>query len=330
MAESLINSIARLRVIEKRLISKDQAARLVSAPSYEDALRLLREAGYGRDISQQEGEGDEIERIISAELAASYQEVEELMPERHKDITGVFRMRHDVTNIKLLYKLRLMGQELKSAKLDEGGVYGEEELKSAMASGDYSMMPKQLEKTLEKLDVDTYYGADPMQVSLAIDNAYVKYGLSHGNAFVRKYFKALAEFNNLLIIIRGGSEGFMPAGEFTEAELLNFAGAFKKDPAKLTEMIADVFTESKLRKEIRAAYEAYLASGSPSAFEGARDEYLIRLASEGRQDIDSPAPIVGYMLAREREAAVVRLILTAKRSGISMDFIKERGVGLYG
>lgn len=337
MAESLVNSIARLRVLEKGLLTKEHVARLVSCQGYEEALRLLREAGYGQKRADKESgasaigaEDDELERMIACELANTYATVDELMPERLKNITDAFRLRHDVINIKLLYKLRLLKQNTEAVQLDAGGIYDEGKLKKAMASGDYGFMPKQLKAELERLDVDTYYGADPKEVSVAIDNAYAAYGRAHSNAFVRKYFKVLADFNNVLIILRGGSEGFMPEGEIGKKELDAISKLMPDEPAKAAERIADVFTQSPVRKAVRQAFDLSLNEGGASAFEGARDEYLITLASEGKTDIDSPAPIVGYMLAKEREASVVRLILTAKRSDIPMNTVRERGVALYG
>lgn len=334
MAESLVNSIARLRVIEKRLLTKEHTARLAASQSYEEALRLLREAGYGQQTDS-EGDAagakdDELERLIAKELAGAYSTVDELMPKHYKSITDAFRLRHDVINIKLLYKLRLLGQSAEGVSLDAGGIYEGEKLKKAVATGDYGFMPKELSSELERLDVETYYNADPRAVSVAIDNAYAKYGMAHPNAFVKKYFRALADFDNVLMIIRGGSDGFMPEGDIKLAELNKMAAQFNSEPAKLPELIADVFTQSPARKAVREAYELYLKEGSAAAFEGARDEYLIKLASDGKSDIDSPAPIVGYMLAKEREAAVVRLLLTAKRSDIPMNTVKERGVALYG
>ncbi len=328
MAESLVNSIARLRVIEKRLLTSEHMARISAAQSYEDALRILREAGYGQNTDAEvSAADDELEQMIARELAAAYSTVDELMPERFRGVTDAFRMRHDVINIKLLYKLRLLKQSAEDAQLDLGGIYEGEKLKKAIASGDYAFLPKQLGSELERLDVDTYYGADPRAVSVAIDNAYAEYGMAHPNAFVRKYFRALADFDNILTIIRGCADGFMPEGEITRAELEKMSARFASEPAKLCDMIAD-YSHPPVRRAVREAYELYLKTGSASAFEGARDEYLIKLASEGKADIDSPAPIVGYLLAREREAAVVRLILTAKRSGIPMNNVKERGVAL--
>ncbi len=329
MAESLVNSIARLRVIEKRMLTKEHIARLSACRSYEEALRLLREAGYGQ-AQQESGEadGDELERMIDAELISAYALVDELMPESRRDITDAFRLKHDIINIKLMYKLRLLGQSLNSAPFDIGGIYDRAVLEKAITTGDYGFMPKQIRNELERLDVDTYYGADPKAVSCAIDSAYARFGREHSSAFVRRYFKALADFDNVLIVLRGG-DSFLPVGEIDERELLSFAQKRETNPEGAAELIADVFTQSKLRKAVRAAYERSLKAGA-AAFEGARDEYLIALASEGRQDIDSPAPIVGYMLAREREAAVVRLILTAKRSDIPFNTVKERGVELYG
>ena len=138
MAESLINSIARLRVIEKKLLSKELVSRLLAAPTYQDALRTVREAGFGSGFDTAAAKcGDELEGLVTAHLSETYSLVSELMPERLAYVTEVFRMRHDLTNLKLLYKLRLLGGDLESAELDPGGIYDEKALREAIASAEF-------------------------------------------------------------------------------------------------------------------------------------------------------------------------------------------------
>ncbi|MBR6428761.1 MAG: V-type ATPase subunit [Clostridia bacterium] len=327
MAESLINSIARLRVLEKGLLTRETVGRLKSAKSFEECLRILGESGWGTP----EPDTDEIDSLTDARLRDTYALMDELMPKRYKKLVEVFRMRHDLTNIKLLYKLRLRGVSADAAPLDRCGAVDGETLKKAVARGDYSMLPKRMEKELEALDVDTYRGADPARVSYRLDSAFIEYAAGSGFAFAKQYFGALADFTNILGLVRGvGADMLLPCGELDAAKLQKLKAALAASPEKAGETIKGPLESGALLEAARAAVEDYAKTGRVSAIENARDEYLLALASERKSDIDSPAPIVGFMLAREREAEVVRLILTAKRSGMDSRAADERSVALYG
>lgn len=328
MAESLINSIARLRVIEKKLLTKEFIGRLLAAPDYAECLKLLAEAGCA--VNAPEG-ADEIDALTQARLCEAYSLCDELMPKRFAPITSAFRLRHDVLNVKLLYKLRMIGGELSGARLDFGGLIDGEKLKEAVAKGDYSALPKPICSALEELDVATYKNPDPRLVSSRIDSAYIEYAHGVHSPFTREYFGALADFTNVLAVARGfGEEFYLPCGEYSFDELRAVSEALSAEPERVPGLLKGPLETSPLKERIREAFEAFMKSGSTAAIERARDDHLIALASRNRADIDSPAPIVGYMLACEREAEVVRLILTAKRSGIPVSALEERSLTLYG
>ncbi|MCR5808294.1 MAG: V-type ATPase subunit [Clostridiales bacterium] len=329
MAESLINSIARLRVIEKKLLPKETVARLCQAASYEECLKILREAGYSSPEASDDA--DEIEAMTKARLTETYGLMMELLPGSSAHSAELFRMRHDMTNVKLLYKTRLVKGDIEGAKLDFGGIYPEAALKKAIASGDYSLLPKPIADALEELDVITYRDPAPQTVSRKLDSAYTAYARSSGNAFVKKYFSALADFTNLLAVVRKmPEESFLPAGEYPAERLTALRDAIENAPQKAPDIVRSALEPSRLKQAARRGFEEYLKTGRTAAIEKARDDYLIALASEGRNDIDTAAPILGYMLAREREAEVIRLILTAKRSAIPMSAVEERSLTLYG
>mgnify|MGYP000845338050 FL=1 len=64
--------------------------------------------------------------------------------------------------------------------------------------------------------------------------------------------------------------------------------------------------------------------------EKARDDYLLSLVNGHRHDVMTIFPVVGYYLARDREAKAVRLIITVKRNGLDDNLISERLRELYG
>ena len=350
MAESYINSIGRLRVVEKRLLSQEQLSRAAASDSYSEAMRLITEAGYGH-IADTDG-GDDIEHLIESEMASAYAFVDELT--LGSGTTDVFRMRSDITNIKLLMKLRLQKSD-ETPRLQVGGIYSESTLKNGVASGDYSFLPKQIANALERLDVSMYKHPDPRRLSTAVDSAYIGYALSIKNSFVREYFKATADFDNIAVLLRMKAMGaaqsqyedcLLPAGNISR-ELLESAYSFTDD-AVASNVIFNIFEQDdEVRRErevLRAAFFKALRGGSAAAEGGAacanadifvlereRDGYLMSLAAKHKNDINTVAPIVGYMLAKEREAHCVRLILTCLRNNLPQTVIEERMSGaLYG
>lgn len=86
----------------------------------------------------------------------------------------------------------------------------------------------------------------------------------------------------------------------------------------------------EMKAELQKALEEYAQSGDAAALERARDNALMRLASRGKNDIDTIAPVIGFLLAKRQEAKVVRLIMTALRNRLGADVIAERMRMLYG
>ena len=61
-----------------------------------------------------------------------------------------------------------------------------------------------------------------------------------------------------------------------------------------------------------------------------RDDYLKDMIEEHRYEPLSMLPLVGYMIAREREAAAVRMIMTALINRFPVDKLRERLRDMYG
>jgi V/A-type H+-transporting ATPase subunit C len=60
-----------------------------------------------------------------------------------------------------------------------------------------------------------------------------------------------------------------------------------------------------------------------------RDDYLLALIKEQRHDMFGIGPLLGYYVAKQREAAAVRMVMTAKQGGIDADVVTKRLKDLY-
>lgn len=340
-AEGYINSIARLRVIEKRLMGRDTIERAASAATFEEALMVFSECGYevsDTEDSEQFQEADPMESAIQAELDFTYRTVDELAMKNRT--IEVFKLRTDIVNLKLLLKLRLQGAEL-GIPLQKGGVYEEAVLRAMVKTGDYSSLPREISDALEMLEVEMYKKPDPRRLSTVLDSAYISHAYKVKDPFVREYFRATADFDNLIMLVRMRACGMnaedykkclLPEGSLKASALVSAYDM--SDDEIISRVIFDPLEPNDgiriLRERMRDSFAACSRGKGASALELGRDNYLISLASKGRHDISSIAPIVGYMLAKEQEVRCVRLILTAKRNDLPRSVIDERLGELYG
>lgn len=323
--DSAIYGVARIRCHEKGLLSQERLARLVDA-SADEAVRQLVDAGYG---SLPEATIEDADRLINSELNDSYTLVREVSFK--PEVTDVFLMKADVHNLKLLLKLRLTGSS-EAPAIMQGGNYPVETLELMVRDGNYRELPVEFKEALIKLEQGFQTQVDPVAVSVALDRAYTEYAYRVGDKFTKEYFKIQADYNNLLSLLRlcamnvGADklrsvllpEGYIPLSKLIaniDAPLDSLGKAVGTGPA---------------RDGIIRGIDALIKTGDISSVEKERDDDLMRLASKGKLEAESIAPVIGYLLAREQEAKCIRLILTAKRNDLDDTIIKERLRELYG
>jgi V/A-type H+-transporting ATPase subunit C len=86
---------------------------------------------------------------------------------------------------------------------------------------------------------------------------------------------------------------------------------------------------SDYRRIMAAAFAEYQKTGSLYMLEKARDDYLLAMLEKARNDMFGIGPLMGYYIAKQREAAAVRMVMTAKLGGISAETVAARIKELY-
>lgn len=323
---SALYGVARIRSAERTLMNRERLRRLADM-SADEILRQLVESGYG---AMPDAGSEDTEALIAAELTRAYDLVREVTTD--PAMTDIFLMEADIHNLKLLIKLRMTGSREEPA-LMHGGVFDEKTLAKCVEQGDYSPLPKLLGEALASVEESLIGSApDPARLSTVLDDAYIRYAYKYGNAFVKEYFAAFADFTNIAALMRvramkGERARFasliVAPGDISRETLMR---AFDMSYEALTRLVCSGKTADAMARGIEAAAR----TGHIANLERERDDYLIRLTSLGKDDTDTVRPIVGYLLAKRQEARDVRLILTTKRNGLSDEVINERMRLLYG
>ena len=319
---------ARISALEKSILSGPTVRRLAES-SLDDVMRQLMDVRYG---GLPDAQPSDCERMIENERLAAANTIRELSPE--PQLTDLFLLQTDVQNLKILIKARLLGGA--DTALSEGGLYALETLSEAVQTQNYRELPERLCDALNEMERRLKINVEPQTVSIMLDYGYLCHAMETvrtcGEPFIRQYFAALCDFDNVLTFLRMRAMG--AAREDLKSMLLPEAGirhdtllaAYELSFDALNKVLCDSVASDALNKGLTAM----AGSGSIGQLEKARDDYLLSLVNDHRHDVMTIFPIVGYWLARDREAKAVRLLIAAKRNGLDDSVITERLRALYG
>ncbi len=316
---------ARVMALESKLITNEKLTRLIEARDFETAMRQLVEFGYGQSAS-------DFETMIQKELSETDALLAELSP---SDVfTRIVRAGRDYANLKVIIKLLMRGLALDSVPLVSGNI-NVETLRRAISENNYVDLPDHIKKALGYIDRQFAIAADPSVIGVALDRAYAKeirdLTAQMNNELVTTYFTVYFDLSNIIAMLRVRASGaskdtfdraFLKGGRIEKRTLLN---AFDLPD----ENVLSAAGRGGYAAILADAYEDYLKTGSLYMLEKKRDDYLLSLLKKHRYDMFGIGPLFGYYIAKQREAAGVRMVMTAKQGGIDADVVTKRLKELY-
>ncbi len=317
---------ARVMALEGRLISKDKITRVIEAKDYDAAMRTLGEIGYGQPAPA----GASFEQLIEKELTEADALLGAISPS--EIFTRIMRTGRDFNNLKVLIKLLMQDKPLGSVALSPGNI-PVDTLKNAISENDYRDLPDTMTAGLQYIDRTFAAAADASIVGIALDRAYAKEirGLlkEMKNPLVTEYFQAFFDLTNFIALMRVRASEY---GKETFERVFVKGGTIDKSVyAKAFDATNEniLTAVGEYRGAIAEAFADYLKTGSLYMLEKARDDYLLSLIEKMRNDMFGIGPLMGYYIAKQREAEAVRMVMTGKLGGISEETVAERLKALY-
>lgn len=304
-------AVGRIRILETKLLPASFFERLLKTASVQEALRLLAETDYSAETL-----AVDYEAAFEAELEGVYRFLRGLTDDAPELL--VFLHRWDVHNLKLLVVADGRGQPSRL------GVIPFTKLKRMVAAGDYTGLPREIAATLAQLPE-----SGPERAA-ALDQAYYRYGqriLDKGPVLLRDYWRARRDLLNLMIFLRLRKKG-VSAQEFTR---------FMVEPGVLDRNLLEQYAENQLPLTKVLAYTPYrnLGPGEEGMeralpdLERTIDNLLLEMIAEAKRIPLGLEPLIGYLLAKEREILNLRLVLTGKLNKLPEETVRRRLRNVY-
>ena len=319
-----ISSLLRAR--EPRMLSRDKAERMLDAPNFEDAAKMLTDSGY-EDMSQMSVK--QIETALSDRRAAVFHELETLVP--NTAALDLFRLKYDYHNAKVLVKSEAMHRN-DASLLSSSGRVAPETVQKRFQEDRLRDLPGELGSAAEEARNLLARSANPQLSDFLLDKAYFREMNALADEldsdFARGYVALLADSTNLrsaVRILRMGKdigylqEALVAGGSVSEERLTQGISG---------EGLASVFAGTALSKAAQLGAEA-VSGGTLTAFELACDNAVADYLSNAKLCSFGEESVIAYLAGTENELTAVRMILTGRLAGVPSDTIRERLRDLY-
>ena len=297
-------AIGNIKAIENRIFDKSKFLKLIRTEK-SDFLKTLKELGYAASVRS-----DNLEDMIQYELVALKQYLDEISPNQR--LTNLFFMANDATNIKIMFKKRIFSVEQINAYTNTGSIQSEL-LEKAILSQDYSLLPKELQTLLLKIEKQIEGITSARLISSKIDNAIYDFifdqiGFSQAKP-LHRYFQVVIDTTNIMSWLRC---------RLLEWDVSELETMFIEHGLIPKTLFVESFTMSKetsprvfmnyYDEKITKILKMYFEKPNLNQIENQLDLLVLEVMKEDRNESFSIGPIIYYYLQKISESKNIRMI----------------------
>ncbi|MBT9141798.1 MAG: V-type sodium ATPase subunit C [Dehalococcoidia bacterium] len=324
-------AVGRIRAMETRLLDRGKIDRMVEAKSAEEALNVLGESEYGEYLADL-GSVHQFEKMLDAELRRIYVELRKFSPE--PGLINLFAKKFDYHNLKVLIKANKLAEKRDELLVSEVGNIPIAEMIRAVSDDDYRNLPSLMRQAAEKLSELLRLEPDPQLVGLLLDRAMYEELEDEVDAqkssFLKGYFTRLVDLLNIKTYLRVRRanrpkefllKALLPNGNVNMNKLVQLV-----EPL---EVLVDRLMFSAYAHVVEEGVQTYQKTDTLTRYEKLADDHLIKYAKQAKYVTFGPEPIIGYLLAKENEIKMIRIIMVGKINQLPTEEIKERLRDVY-
>lgn len=325
------HAVARLRVMEKRLLDKNKVERLLDASGAEEVLRILQETVYSEGINNIESTY-EYEKVLKEELVNLYDSLYKISPV--KDVIDIMSMRYDYHNIKVLIKAKALNKDLSNILIPIGTIKVDT-LKNCIVTGDLKPLGKDVADAIKNIETKFEETKDPQVIDVLLDkymfNSMLLKAKEMNIDYITRYVLESIDITNIKTMLRVKKQN--KDGRFLESVLIpngtiNTRIYLEGLNDSLEGFIAKI-SRTAYSKVLSSILEEYAASGNISSLDALYDNYIMSHVRDAKRVNFGPEPIIAYIIAKETEIKIIRIIMVGKINGVSTEIIRERLRDLY-
>lgn len=325
-------AVGRIRVLETKLLDRASIGRLLEAESAQEVLRTLSEGEYESALSNIHDPAD-FEMALNTERERIYSFIDELSLDA--ELTQIFRIRWDFHNLKVLLKSSYLEGRISSDgdALVGSGLIPIDDLRAAVVPDEeqtVSRLPDYITGALEDARAQYEESQDPQMIDIVIDRhlqdlSYQR-AANYPNDFLRGYFEAVADLNNIRNFIR--IKTLDESARLLDAAILPHGRLdrelYMRHFDETVENFAAVLAGTPYAEVVAEGVRRWSEEHSLAAFERLSDNYLINYIKPAKYVVFGVEPLIGYLLAKEHEMKLIRIIVLGKLNDLPAEDIKGR------
>lgn len=318
--------VVMARVYEKRLLDKGKLDKMIDAKDAEEAFKVLLDSEY---IKSSDGVDSvkNYELLLKNETARAFKLGADMLQD--KRILEILSLKYDYHNLKAMVKGKVSGKNL-----EELFIYSSEnnpdKIKVQFENGHFTDTKSEFIKALRESESIYDETNDPQMIDIVMDKSYYAHLKEISNSLkidlFDDYVSSSIDFFNISSMMRavkmGKSQNFLnqilvEGGSISIGRLISLS---REDFDRL----AISLKSEKVGRALIECIDEYKEKGSLGVVDNMRDTYLSRLNSDSRFISFGPEPIFAYLVAKEKEISIVRLILIGKLNNIPSVKLRER------
>lgn len=325
-------AVGRIRALETRLLDRSDIGRLLEAESASEALKTLSEGEYESSLSSINDAAD-FETALNMERERIYGLIDELSLD--PALTQMFRIRWDFHNLKVLLKSSYLERDSSDDDdvLIKSGLIPIEDLRFAISPDDEGSsvkLPDYIQNALDDAQAEYEEDQNPQMIDIVIDNHLQSFlyqrAADYPSPFLCGYFEAMADLTNIKSFIRMKmldesvrmlDRVLIPHGSLDQGV---YIGQFDET----VENLAGILSSTPYAELVTEGLRNWSEEHSLAVYERLADNYLIDYIKPAKYIVFGVEPLIGYLLAKEHEMKLIRIIVIGKLNDLPPDDIQER------
>ena len=309
----------RVAVLSNKVLGADRLLRLAECSSTDEAVRVLRESGYGGTAGASLPDND-YERLLGAELDSVFVALKELCYDAYA--VKYFLCPYDYANAKTLMKGKYMRADFTQYCFTQT-LYDCARMNDDFVNDDYSAYPVAMATACDAIDARFADGdRSPQIVDMYLDRACYAdmrvYAKRSSIPLVNKLYRWQADTVNIMCVVRLKNaslpeerldDWFAEGGSLTKSAVLQLCNG-----------------NAVMRADEHVAEFARLCLQGQSGLQAAQKmqiSYRNELIEQSK-DLLTIQPVLQYFYTKTDEIQKVRYILSDVKNGVDKDRIKDR------
>jgi V/A-type H+-transporting ATPase subunit C len=313
---------ARVRAMETRLLGRNILIEMAQADDFGKACEILASSSYN-EISQKKSPAA-VEGVLEEKRLAVNEVIEHCCYE--PKLIEVLKSNSDFINIRLATRRIVTERNLGDGYNNFGNVHAEQ-FKLSLEQKIYALWPEFMQETLEQAILAYYNTKDIIQIDNVIDQLEAEYriktALELNLPYLLGLFRTQIDLVNIRTLLRlkwAGIEdkpAFLPGGYVEQ-------GRFLRAMADDYDGIRATFYTLPYYETINVGVNYLTSQDSFIGLEKMCDDHIIGYAKEASRITSGTQPIIAYILKKQMEIKMVRMVLAGKRNQIEAAVLLER------